>query len=104
MQSGQQSLFESLFLTCVRFSLLCFSSLLQGSWISFVWNWFLIVMLLFFVKSIIESSVQERLATNDAVRVEEFIAEHGERIGVTTRLQEKKQLEKQQQQQQKQAQ
>lgn len=65
-----------------------------GSWIAFIWNGILIVMLLFFVKSIIESSVQELLADRDAERVEAFLAERGEKVGVTTRLQEKKAQQK----------
>lgn len=53
-------------------------------------------MLLFFVKSIIESSVQERLVERDAERIEEFARNNGERIGVTTRLMEKRAQEKKQ--------
>ena len=61
-----------------------------GSWIGFLWNWLLIVMLLFFVKSIIESSVQERLAERDTEALEEWCRAHPEKVGVTTRLMEKK--------------
>ena len=62
----------------------------QGSWLGFIWNSILIVMLLWFVKSIIESSVQERLADRDAATLEAWAAEHGERVGVTTRLMSEK--------------
>ena len=47
-------------------------------------------MLLWFVKSIIESSVQERLADRDAATLEAWAAEHGKRVGVTTRLMSEK--------------
>ena len=52
----------------------------------------MIVMLLWFVKSIIESSVQERMADRDTERINEWAQAHGERIGVTTRLQEQTML------------
>lgn len=65
-----------------------------GSWVAFLWNYLLIVMLLFFVKSIIESSVQERLAEVDTQRVDEWCRVHPEKVGVTTRLMEKKQEER----------
>lgn len=77
---------------CLLFrSILCCA---QGSWVSFVWNWFLIAMLLWFVKSIVESSVQERLADRDTETVEAAKqAIDAERSGVTTRLMEQRQNE-----------
>lgn len=65
-------------------------SLSQGSMISFLWNWLLIVMLLWFLKSIVESSVQERMADRDARRIEEWLAAHEEKAGVTTRRMEER--------------
>jgi len=62
-----------------------------AGWVGFVWNWFLGLMLLWFVKSIVESSVQERLAERDAATIE--AAAQRLQIGVTTRLQEQKQME-----------
>ena len=64
--------------------------------ISFIWNSILIVMLLFFVKSIIESSVQERLVERDAETLAHAEAS-GTHVGVITRGQEKKMMEKQKQ-------
>ena len=64
------------------------SRVLQGSMISFLWNWLLIVMLLWFLKSIVESSVQERMADRDQRRIDEWLAAHEEKAGVTTRRME----------------
>jgi len=63
----------------------------SASWISFVWNLFLGAMLLGFLKSIVESSVQERLAEQDTATIEQFAKEKG--VGVTTRGMEQKQIE-----------
>jgi membrane protein YqaA with SNARE-associated domain len=62
-----------------------------AGWVGFVWNWFLGAMLLWFVKSIVESSVQERLAERDAATIEAAAIRLGQ--GVTTRLQEQRQIE-----------
>jgi len=69
-----------------------------GSWLSFLWNWVLILMLLFFVKSIIESSVQERLAEVDSDRIDVWHRDRGlvrvrKGPNVVTRLAEKRRLE-----------
>ena len=47
------------------------------NWLSVAWNGFLIAMILFFVASIVDSSVQERLATRDQAKIERFAQEKG---------------------------
>lgn len=47
------------------------------NWLSLIWNGFLISMILWFVMSIIDSSVQERLAMKDQGKIEKFAQEKG---------------------------
>ena len=47
------------------------------NWFGMLWNLFLFVMIGWFVVSIVDSSVQERLVTRDQVRIEKFAQEKG---------------------------
>ena len=47
------------------------------NYLSLAWNAFLISMILFFVASIVDSSVQERLATRDQAKIERLAQEKG---------------------------
>ena len=49
----------------------------QTNWLSLGWNVFLVSMIAWFVLSIVESSVQERLATRDQLRIEQFAQDRG---------------------------
>ena len=47
------------------------------NWFSMAWNVFLACMILWFVVSIIDSSVQEKLATRDQAKIEKFAQDKG---------------------------
>ena len=48
-----------------------------ANWLGLAWNVFLACMILWFVVSIIDSSVQEKLATRDQARIEKFAQDKG---------------------------
>ncbi len=52
-------------------------SLVQPSLLAEAWGYILTLMILFFLKSIVESTVQDRIATRDAATLDNYKEKYG---------------------------